>query len=86
MDLAGWRARIDALNEKLVDILNERARCALAIVEFKKEKGLPVHDPKREREVLEKVVHHNEGPLSGEALRRIFTRVMEEHRKLEDQS
>ncbi len=84
MDLEGWRSRIDALNEKLVDILNERARCALAIMEFKKKTGLPAHDPKRESEVLEKVVRHNEGPLSGEALRRIFIDIMEEHRKLED--
>ena len=84
MDLEGWRARIDALNEKLVDLLNERARCALSIVDLKKKMGLPVHDPKREGEVLEKVVRHNEGPLSGEALRRIFTGIMDEHRKLED--
>ena len=84
MDLDGWRGRIDALNEKLVDLLNERARCALSIVEVKKEMGLPVHDPKREQEVLENVVRHNEGPLSGEALRRLFVAIMEEHRKLED--
>ena len=86
MDLDGWRQRIDALNLKLVDLLNERARCALEIAEFKKKLGLPVHDPKREQEVLEKVSAHNGGPLTDEALRGIFRCIMAEHRKLEEEA
>ncbi len=84
MDLDGWRGRIDALNEKLVELLHERARCALAIAALKKEMGLPIHDPQRERAVLENVVQHGRGPLPDDALRRIFACIMEEHRKLED--
>ena len=84
LDLEGWRGRIDALNEKLVDLLNERARCALAIAELKKARGQPVHDPKRESEVLQSVSRLNGGPLGDEALSRIFTAIMEEHRKLEE--
>ena len=84
MDLEGWRARIDALNGKLVDILNERARCALGIAALKKERGMPVLDPVREREILANVERDNEGPLSHEALRRIFDSIMAEHRKLEE--
>lgn len=84
MDMEGWRARIDALNGKLVDLLNERARCALGIAGLKKQKALPVQDPVREREVLENVVRDNQGPLSHDALIRIFNCIMEEHRKLEE--
>jgi chorismate mutase/prephenate dehydratase len=86
LDLDGWRARIDALNTKLVDLLNERARCALEIAAYKKQKSLPVHDPKREKAVLEKVAEHNAGPLTDEALQGIFRCIMAEHRKLEEEA
>ncbi len=86
MDLDGWRARIDALNAKLVDLLNERARCALEIAAFKSKNNLPVHDPKRELEVLEKVAAQNAGPLTDEALQGIFRCIMAEHRKLEEEA
>ena len=36
LDLDGWRSKIDALNFKLVDLLNDRARCALEIAEDRK--------------------------------------------------
>ena len=84
MDMDGWRGRIDALNAQLVDLLNERARCALGIAALKKQSGLPVHDPRRELEVLESVASQNGGPLSDAALQRIFKGIMEEHRGLEE--
>ena len=86
LDLDGWRGRIDVLNAKLVDLLNERARCALEIAAFKSKNNLPVHDPKREQEVLENVAQHNGGPLTDEALRGIFRCIMAEHRKLEEEA
>ena len=84
LDLDGWRTRIDELNAKLVDLLNERARCALEIGKLKKRLGLPMHDPKREKDVLDKVPAHNGGPLDDESLRDIFRSIMQEHRKLEE--
>lgn len=84
MDLDDWRKRIDALNLKLVELLNERARCALAIADLKKKKMLAIHDPKRERQVLDAVLAENAGPLSDESMRRIFECIMSEHRRLEE--
>jgi len=83
--LDDWRARIDTLNARLVELLNERARCAEQIVEFKQRSGLPVFDAQRERAVLERVSGLNAGPLSDEALHRIFNCIMEEHRLLQEQ-
>jgi chorismate mutase/prephenate dehydratase len=83
--LDDWRARIDALNAQLVDLLNERARCAEQIVEFKKKAGLPVFDSRREKAVLDGVSAHNHGPLSDEAMHRIFNCIMEEHRRLQEE-
>jgi chorismate mutase len=83
--LDGWRARIDALNAQLVELLNERARCAEQIVDFKQQSGLPVFDSQREKEVLDRVSAQNHGPLSDEALHRIFNCIMEEHRRLQEE-
>ena len=83
--LDDWRARIDVLNTQLVRLLNERARCAERIVAFKQRAGLPVFDSQREQAVLETVSATNEGPLSDEALHRIFNSIMEEHRLLQEQ-
>ena len=83
MDLDGWRRRIDALNAELVRLLNERAKCALEIADLKRRSGLPVQDPAREAEVLKMVAQRNGGPLTEEALKKIFVRIMTEHRKLE---
>jgi chorismate mutase-like protein len=82
--LDDWRARIDTLNARLVELLNERARCAQQIASFKQKAGLPVFDSQREKAVLDKVSAHNHGPLSNEALHRIFNCIMEEHRSLQE--
>lgn len=82
--LDDWRRRIDTLNAELVKLLNERARCAEQIAEFKQRSGLPVFDAAREKAVLDGVSAHNAGPLSDEALHRIFNCIMEEHRLLQE--
>lgn len=86
MELSDWRKRIDSLNLQLLELLNDRARCALAIAELKKEKLLPVYDPVREKQVFEAVLSQNKGPLSNEAVRSIFECIIAEHRLLEEKS
>jgi chorismate mutase len=84
MELNDWRERIDEINLKILDLLNERARCALAIAELKKKKMLPIQDPTREKQVIEAVLSENLGPLSDDSIKRIFEIVMAEHRRLEE--
>ncbi len=84
MDLDDWRRSIDALNLQLVEILNVRAGCALAIAELKQQKNLPVYDPVREKQVLNAVLAGNKGPLSNDAVLRIFACIIAEHRLLEE--
>ena len=84
MDLSEWRKRIDALNLRLLESMNDRAKCAQAIAEIKKKKMLPVLDEERERQVLESVVTRNQGPLPDDSVRRIFECIMAEHRRLEE--
>ena len=84
MDLSDWRKRIDALNLQLVELLNERAKCAVAIAEVKKKKMLPILDAEREQQVIGAVLAKNQGPLADDSIRRIFECIMAEHRRLEE--
>ncbi len=54
-DLAPWRARIDALDEELLRLLQKRVECALAVGEIKKQSGLPLHDPAREKSIYDRL-------------------------------
>ena len=88
MSDADWRMRalrdrIDALDEQIVGLLNERAACALEIGEIKRTVGMAIYQPGREQEVLEHVRRVNPGPLDADAVRRLFERIIDEARRLE---
>lgn len=55
MDLDQIRKDIDQIDQELVALLEKRMVCVSQIVKYKEQKGLPVLDQGREREVLEKV-------------------------------
>jgi chorismate mutase len=81
-----WRVEIDNIDRSLVDLLNKRAQCADEIGKIKERLGMPAYSPKRENEVLDNIMKHNNGPLSNMALRRLFERIIDESRKLERES
>jgi chorismate mutase len=81
--LDGLRRDIDAIDEQLVRLLNERAKCALAVGLAKKEAGLEIYQPGREADVLDHVQHVNRGPLDNGAVKRLFERIIDEARRLE---
>lgn len=86
-NLAGLRGRIDQLDEQIQDLLNARARCAQQVAEVKKRHagdGKAVYyRPEREAELLRKVMERNQGPLSNEAVARLFREIMSESLALE---
>ncbi len=77
------RIQIDAIDKELVKLLNQRAIFANQIGDIKRKLGLPVYVPEREEQVIENVKKSNPGPLSGEAIRRIYERIIDESRRLE---
>lgn len=78
-----WRDKIDEIDKKLVELLNERAHYADEIGKIKEQLGMEAYSPKREKEVLDNIMKHNNGPLNDIALRRLFERIIDESRKLE---
>ncbi len=77
------RKRIDLLDDVLLRIFNERARLALEIGHLKKDLGLPVFDPAREKRIFARMKGENPGPLDDGAIVRLFERVVDESRRLE---
>ena len=83
MEIDELRKRIDLLDDALIRIFNERARIALEIGRVKKELGLAVFDPGREKRIFSRMKADNPGPLDDDAVIRLFERVIDESRRLE---
>jgi chorismate mutase len=81
--LADCRRQIDQLDLKIVDLLNERTEIVHEIGRIKRQFSLPIYEPKREDQVFENVTGHNPGPLTSEALKRIFERIIDEMRTIQ---
>src|SRR5438552_14770862 len=81
-DIAKHRAAIDALDEKIAALLNERATRAASIGKLKANGG--AYRPEREAEVLRRIAAANRGPLANDALVRLFTEIMSACRSLEE--
>lgn len=77
------RQKIDAIDERIVELLNERATVVEEIGRFKKAKGLPVTAPGREQEVVRRVAALSHGPLPVESVKRIYERIITEMREWE---
>jgi chorismate mutase-like protein len=83
MSIEDWRRKIDEIDDKLVELFNERSRCAIEIGKIKHTRNMRVYDPEREREILRRVKQVNRGPLDDEGLQRLFERVIDECRRME---
>jgi len=83
VEIGEIRKRIDLLDDVLLRIFNERARLALEIGRWKKDEGLPVYDPAREKRIFARMKEENPGPLDDGAIVRLFERVVDESRRLE---
>lgn len=81
--LAECRRNIDRIDLQVLALLNERARVVEIIGSVKREQTMPVYEPKREEQVYRNVLDNNHGPLPGDAVRRIFERVIDEMRNLQ---
>ncbi len=75
------RDQIDAIDEQILQLVNERASHARHIGELKDD-GV-IYRPEREAQVLRRLQAHNQGPLSNDAVANIFRAVMSNCRALE---
>ncbi|MEJ8851044.1 prephenate dehydratase [Variovorax rhizosphaerae] len=74
--LAGLRVQIDALDQKLLSLLNERAHVAELVGEIKKREGTPYFRPDRVAQVIDKMERSNPGPLKAPHVAAIWREIM----------
>jgi chorismate mutase/prephenate dehydratase len=78
------RRKIDALDRKIVDLLNERAELGREVGRAKASAGRrAVRDAEREREVLLRVTMANTGPMPQADLLAVYRRLIAVARSLE---
>lgn len=76
MDLASVREKIDGIDREIVARLNERVRLASEVAHAKHQAGLPIYHPEREEQVMSRLESINTGPLTGQAIRRIYREII----------
>ena len=83
MEIEDWRKKIDEMDEQIVELIGKRAEAAKAIGDLKRQTGLPVYEPQRERDVFAHVKKINRGPLGDAELIHVYERIIDVMRTLQ---
>jgi chorismate mutase len=81
--LEALRRDIDAIDDRILELVAERVRKVLEVGKYKRQAGLAIYDPERERRMLERLSAAAPHPLERDTVRRIFERLVDESRTLE---
>lgn len=74
--LKEYRDKIDSLDKEIVRAIQARADIASSIGEIKRENKEPIYRPDREKDVYEKILNLNGGPLPDKVLLAIYREIM----------
>ncbi len=83
LDVEDWRKKIDAIDDQLLVLLNERANCSIEIGWIKRALNMEIYVPSREVQILYRMSSANRGPLREASIRRLFERIIDESRATE---
>ena len=75
-ELTSRRAKIDKIDRKVIDLLNERANVVVEIGQIKRDHDSAIYVPDREKQVLDQVRRYNQGPLSDRCVGAIWRELM----------
>ena len=79
-DIGALRQSIDKIDEKILNLINQRLSLAKQIGDFKKQDGIQITDSGREKQIFNRLQKKNNGPMSAEGLRNIFEAIIAECR------
>jgi chorismate mutase / prephenate dehydratase len=77
------RDAIDEVDRKILTLLKERVSLVLRVGEIKRVHAAAVHDPEREKRVIERIKSLTEAPLDSALVERVYTAIIEESRRCE---
>lgn len=83
------REKIDKLDYKIHDLMNDRAKLALEVSAVKIRyhgKNTEFYRPEREKIIIDKIKSHNQGPLDENAIANIFEKIIQSCRELQIQT
>lgn len=69
------RQQVDNINIQLLHLINERASIVKEIGKVKDKQGVYKYDPVREREMLNKILQHNNGPFDDQVIEHVFKEI-----------
>ena len=70
------RSAIDSIDDRILDLLNERSRVVLEVGRLKSGSNLQFHVPGRERQIYERLLNNNPGPFPNDALKSIYREII----------
>lgn len=70
------RGAIDGIDDRIVELLNERARVVLQVGRLKSGSNMEFHVPGRERQIYDRVLGGNPGPFPNDALLSIYREII----------
>lgn len=76
MSLNNLRKKIDSIDKRIIELLNDRALISKSIGEKKLKDNKSIYSPSREKEVLERIKKLNKGPMSQEAFEAVYREIM----------
>ena len=71
------RSRIDELDTELLKLLNERAKCVIKIGKLKQKEKKDVLAPMREKELLDRLLTFNKGPMADKMVIYLFQQIID---------
>ncbi len=74
-ELDQLRHQVDEMNLKLLELINERATLVQEIGKAKEKQGINRYDPVRERNMLNLIDEHNDGPFENSTVEHIFKEI-----------
>ncbi len=76
MSLEELRKKIDSIDERLVELINDRAQVVVEVGKLKQADSAPIYVPHREKAVLDKIAKLNKGPLPDKTMQAIWRELM----------
>ena len=83
MHLEECREKIDAIDAKILELLNRRAGLSRRVGRIKTSAGLPIIDLRREDIILRRAVRNSAGEMSPDSVERIYGEILAESRRIQ---